>query len=421
MGWKEREAELAAGTSTSPSPGWKAREAELANEFPITDLGEKRQSQMEAAKTFATNIGRGATLGLVKYPAALAQMGVRALTGAPVGTFGENVADVGEFYRQQEAASPTAATAGRVIGGLVPIPGLGPATTVLGTAGRGAVSGGVSGFTEQENLSDALKGAAVGGGVGLVGGTLASAYAKPAEAFVRSRFEQKMAERIEKNAPIVATELKNLQPAFDRITMRAGRSVDPDNVVKYIADYGSKNNPLRKAGIRITEAEVDAAKSYNAALGQVKGADTRIQTAAKMGPAEFYDYAKGSLGYKALQGGQSYLQAAKEMLPGIALGAGAGAGMGMMSGMTPMQGAAMGAGMGGLYELKARGAPFITQAAAAGLSRMAPTGAIPRAVSQTAAQQMATAPTEIEPDEVPDTRSRLQRLADDFRSRNTGQ
>ena len=130
---------------------------------------------------FAASLGRSASLGLSDYLAALGIKGTRAVTGGAPVTFQEALADVRGLTKQMKEESPLTYGAGQVAGALTgpgaaavklikSAPKLG---TITGMAGTGAVTGGVSGFTEDEDLKQAAVGAGLGALTGgVVGGVI---------------------------------------------------------------------------------------------------------------------------------------------------------------------------------------------------------------------------------------------------------
>lgn len=122
---------------------------------------------------YLSNLGESASMGLTKYPAALAIQGTRALTGGAPLTWDEAVHEARLQQNAANAASPTAATLGNLSGNVVN-------AALVGGAGipqlvaRNAATGAVRGFTQNEGLDDAaldtLGGATLGAAGGLVGG-----------------------------------------------------------------------------------------------------------------------------------------------------------------------------------------------------------------------------------------------------------
>jgi hypothetical protein len=389
-----------------------------------TDIGARRQSQMEAAKTFATNVGRGATLGLVKYPAAGLQMGMRALTGAPVGTFGENVADVADFYRQQEQQSPNAALAGQVLGGLAAAPGAGG--TLPAIIGRTALAGGVSGFTEQERLEDALKGAAFGAGAaGLLGGA-GKLTEKTKQKVARNVYINNQLDFAENRKELAMQNAAALRPTVDKViassTMIPGKPIQTEKVLRDIA--------AGRTMVPVTTEEANLAKELlrNNRLSNL--ATKRAAQAETLTGKELYDKVQKSSKYEALRSAKSFAQLTSESIPSITLGSVSGAGLGALMGYDPAVSAGVGAGLGGLYGVKQAFGPVMTKAVGAIAARGTGTGATPETLARAATigtvPQLVREelPNEFEqysvmnqPPEPIDTRTRLQSLADQFRAK----
>lgn len=376
---------------------------EEKSNVPITDVGAKRQSQMKAAKTFMTNIGRGATLGLAKYPAAGVQMGLRALTGASVGTFGENVADVAEFYRQQEQESPQAALAGRIVGGLAATPGGGG--SLAGIVGRTALAGGVSGFTENENLRDAATGAAIGA---LTAGTLGTGSKLIGQ--IVSKAEQRV--------------MKEYKKDWAKLPLSAKKTIKEDiefsKNPSFAADYPSITSPkqLQKA------PTADELKTYY----------------------NFYNRSANEFGLPATPSVSMIRDPAArgtattlKELAGAGSGAGIGALGGTIFGVDPMAAAAF--GLLGQQQLTGYGlGRNIGREAALALGERSLRGQMqPGRVAETLARgtTMAVTPAVVQPQvpnmyeqyleqqsapsiPVEDNRTRLQRLADEARARFQG-
>lgn len=370
----------------------------VKQEIPAIDVGAKRQSQVGAVKSFMTNIGRGATLGLAKYPAAGVQMGLRALTGAPVGSFRENVADVAEFYRQQEQENPQAALAGRIVGGLAAAPGVGG--TLPAMIGRTALAGGVSGFTEEEKLTDAAKGALIGAATA---GTL-GAGSKLVTPVVR-KAEQRV--------------MKEYKKDWSKLPLSAKKTIKEDiefsKNPSFTAEYPSITSPkqLQKA------PTADELKNYYSFYNR--------------SAAEFGLPPTPSVSMIREPAARGTATTLKELV-GAGSGAGIGALGGTIFGVDPMAAAAL--GMLGQQQLTGYGlGRNIGREAALALGERSLRGQMqPGRVAETLARgtTMATVPAVIEqpiPEElqqfapaapVEDNRSRLQRLADEARARLQG-
>lgn len=157
---------------------------------PRAPAPEKSMAQtvLDPIQSFLRSTGQAASLGLAQYPAALGIQATRAVTGGAPLSFGEALQEVKQQNRQFQQENPTASTLGQ-LAGIVPTVFTGgaaaggiplvrsltvgaPSTSMAAMTGRGALYGGVQGFTENESLTDAGAGAILGGALS---GTLGTA------------------------------------------------------------------------------------------------------------------------------------------------------------------------------------------------------------------------------------------------------
>lgn len=396
---------------------------------------KQETSKLGAAAAFVRSMGRETTAGLTDYPAAALMAGVRRAQGLPF-DYQEALRDVRGQTREIQELYPTASTAGRLTGGV--LGSVGPGGSVARVAARSAALGGVSGFTGREGMEgavgDVATGAAIGGGLGLLGGAVGRAYASPAETFVRNAYKENQREFASKYATKATQNMEKLDKVVNRVRstsvaptptqaapfIQAQKARTTDDIINDIA-----NNTV--SGVKLSPKDVKLAKDYQANTRIAMQAEQRAELADVLSGPDLYSLAGKSLKFEGGRAGTSYMQTAKEMLPNIALGAAGGAGMGLMSGVGPATGAAMGAGLGGMYELKARGAGVIPKLGAAALARVAPSGAGAE-LGARMATRYGVEPVEPEVDYsipaeqyVPQApQPRLLRLAEEFRARMGG-
>lgn len=393
-----------------------------------------------AVGSFLRSMGRETTAGLTDYPAAALMAGVRRLQGLPF-DYREALRDVRGQTAQAQQEYPVASTTGKLTGAV--LGSLGGPKNLAFQVGRQAVTGGVSGFTGNEGFEnvgrDVGTGAAIGGGLGLLGGAVGQA-ARPLTNLVRNQYAARQGEVFIDYANKMRESAQKLEPTLNRVvnalppakTTKAAdyfqriKNTNPEAVIDDIAKFGDKTraNAARDAGFTFTPKEIADAKAFTRARGVLESTTNKLETAQGLSGPELFDYARGGLGFGALRTGQAYLRSAKEMLPGIALGGAGGATLGAVTSVGPVAGAAMGAGLAGLNELRTMAIPVAARAAAAGAAQLPGAGRVGAGV----ATRYGAEPIEPEIDySVPadqyvpqQTQPRLLRLAEEFRARMGG-
>lgn len=330
----------------------------------------------------AQGIGRGVTFGLTNYPAAAVQMGVRALTGGggPENTYAANLADIearNAALRKESTAFKTGEIAGGMLGGGT----VGVGRGFLGTLARQTGLGALSGFNQEtlptEPYQDPLSRTLVGAGTGAVGGTIvgaAGALAKAPENFVKKQFinyqetraAQALQKALQKDPKLIETArsqlVANLDSQINAISgMKASQAIPQINAL---------NRAKREALVATDDVIMDKilkneirnlrVPAASADLRSVKGANTRISNVENKEGQELMNYVKGALSKESSKERTEFVDMAKSMLPGIAVGGMSGAGLGaIMSAGNPEQAlanmysmGALGAGAGGAYALR---------------------------------------------------------------------
>lgn len=126
----------------------------------------------ESGTAFLTGLGQGTTFGLGQYGGALGVQGLRALTGGAPVSYGQALDIVRQQQRELQQQYPVAYGAGAVTGAVAPA-ALVPARTALQAFAYPTVTGAISGAASSEELSQvpgrAAAGAAIGGTIGLLG------------------------------------------------------------------------------------------------------------------------------------------------------------------------------------------------------------------------------------------------------------
>ena len=127
----------------------------------------------------AIGFSSGATLGLSKYPAVVTAWALDNAKGLmknyPGMTFQEALKLTNDELEATRQTNPKSYIAGNVAGTVLNAATTGGATaTVPQLMTRGAIQGGVSGFTNKEDLGEAAQGAAFGGALGLAAGGVTS-------------------------------------------------------------------------------------------------------------------------------------------------------------------------------------------------------------------------------------------------------
>ena len=321
-------------------------------------------------------VGEGVSIGLTRYPAARALQATRFATEGESIPYEEALRIVREQEAQAEQETPVATYGGRLVGTLL---GSGGAPvgqtlgrTLLSAAGRGAVQGGVSGFTSQEGMEDVAKqvglGALTGGvlsgaGAGLsrsVAGMAVNATKKELDATARAAAErlnqipdvQKQALDAKLGDLVGKGGIKSKEGALERLHM----SLSGSKVGKSLP----KKQREQFFEIRDEYASIipDAYKAF-AAPRAIQTMQTDVQkglnAAKKVLPTSLKE---------------STISTAKDILttsvPGAIGGAGLGAAYGALSpDQTVTQGALLGAGAGGLWEAKTKLGALLPKAAIA--------------------------------------------------------
>lgn len=270
--------------------------------FPKPKLGV-----MDYVSSGLQGLGRGATVGLSDYPAALVMMGQRALTGGPKMGYQQTLADIRATREQQPEQLRQAYRVGEIGGGL--ISSAGGVGSLAQLMGRTALLGGVSGFTSQPGMENVARDVATGAGLGALAGTLGYGVQRIGQTqvvpYVRNRAIEAQEENIVRAQQAMAETLAKLQ-------------------------RGS-----------ITEATAN--RLLGGRRGVITQANRKIDTLAGSEDQAVLDAAKSALKYGAIRDIRELGGMMATGAPAAVLGGTIGAGTGYMMGMDPVTLATMGA------------------------------------------------------------------------------
>jgi hypothetical protein len=291
----------------------------------LSELGDN-------AAAATRGFGKSATLGLIQYP----QAGLMKLVNG--GTFKDNLANLREDEAQVAAAHPIPYGAGSLAGTALTAAGTGGGG-LIGMAGRGAIQGGVSGFTQNEDFGDAAAGAGLGAVLGGAGRAVDYGKAR----FVRSQLtkhysgaaaeaQAKMSDLIVKRAQLQAAkataaspaELAQIEQGIGQVTQGIGQArgqlkqLKPklntanngtEEEMMNLAAGSGLHSPLINSTLKNTTAQFAGASGLGAVLGG--------GSAALMGN----DPVKGAMAGAGLFGSASVLPGKAAMLARVPLGA----------------------------------------------------------------------------------------------------
>jgi hypothetical protein len=308
-------------------------------------LDELKLNAQAATRGFA----KSATLGLVQYP----QAGLKQLVNG--GTFGENLSDLRAEEAQLAADHPVPYQGGSAAGTLLQAAGTGGGG-LLGMVGRGAIQGGVSGFTQNEDLGDAAAGAGVGAGLG----ALARGVDIGKNMFLRGQMKSHY------SGIVGAQEQRIADLAIQRSQLQAARA--------------TTSSPKELAQID------QSLRTINQRLGGAKGVLTQAKpklSIAKNGDEQAMLDLAGEKGASALAH-SAINNAGLNLAAGGALGGVLGGAGAAFTGSDPVKGALYGAGLLGAGSL-IKGKAALLASAPRGLTETAARGAtavaVPRLVA----------------------------------------
>lgn len=323
-------------TKTGVRRGGTARELQMARamgqQVPFTPAAQPEDS---SGASFMTGVGRSASLGTSDYLAALALMGTRSATGGAPITFQDALADVRTMNEQLREQSPIAYGAGQVVGSLggpgavamqavKRAPALG---TIAGMTGTGAVTGGISGFTENEDLAQAAAGAGLGA---LTGGTVGAAF-QGTKRLIDKAARESAARSVEK---LLTSKQAGNREALENLFGRTDK------------EFRNEGTTVFKEGKNL----VDALRRGDLTARSIP---EFVQVARQLEQKSFPEHLI-NIGESGLRGGA---------------GAGVGLGLSALSGGVIPPGLAM-AGIG-LYGAKEAGGRMVIDAARTGISKLA--------------------------------------------------
>lgn len=277
---------------------------------PSFDQAQLYQSGRSKPISGLTGLAKGATLGLSKYVTAgeayLADNARALMKGNPGMTWDQALQYTKQEMDAHAQNNPGAFYGGQAAGTVLNAAATGGAT-VPQLMARGAIQGGVSGFSDNENLKDAATGAVIGGATGGAVGTIA----KGASA-VKNAAVDKLYPYAEKYlGKGLTTVYKPFQDKVEELAVKYGINPGAENAYKMLGSVATSGE----------KAELNALATKAANTSPVKA--MAVQNAK--------DFASG-----AFHGGAT------------------GAALSAMTGGDPVTGAIYGAGLGGGGKMLAR-------------------------------------------------------------------
>lgn len=249
----------------------------------VAKTAEKSLAQtiLDPIQAYLRGTGQAATAGLAQYPAALGIQATRAVTGGAPLTFGEALQEVKSQNRQFQQEYPTAymlgqlsgitptiATGGAAAGGIPLVRSLAvgaPSTSIPAMAARGAMYGGVQGFTENEALSDAAAGATLGAALS---GTLGTAgrYATSKLGELGEKSAVKRVQQAFEKDPALKEKLKSRLNKRDLTSEELKEPLSEKEVRKFLRLLGQEpEGPTKELVDRMLSSERLAQETAKAA------------------------------------------------------------------------------------------------------------------------------------------------------------
>ena len=334
---------------------------------------EKQQRKEAVAPQRAAIIGagQGYTAGLVKYPVAgVAMLADRVIN--PTATNPLSWEDAKKYYTEeiQQTAqnNPKSYMVGEIGGAVLsplaragsPAVGTSVASRVAGGTLSGATYGGVSGYTQNEDLGDAAQGAAFGGVAGAFGAAIPTALAAGKNALVKTE--------IVKNARVMIEKAENtIKDLFVRMPDRLKGLTDAQLEAGLSAPTRTgtalKAADAHSAVPKLSEGEKDLVSQYLQAVQQ-KTIGMDLLTKPLRSPLPGTSQIANETG--VLADSPTFLQAmgrtVSSTVPGAIGGAVTGAGLGAADAVIhgtdilggAETGALYGAGVGGFGSFKAQ-------------------------------------------------------------------
>ena len=391
---------------------------------PVTAKpAEPDRSAVSQALTFAQETGRGVTAGAIKYPAAALMKVFDQAVGDGKMTWADAFDALKGQHTENMKDRPGAAIAGNILGGGT-LAYLSGGTSLPGMVASNAVQGAVSGFTEDEKLSDAALGAGTGAVLGAAGKVVGNLAGAAGESIARSNIVGKVRDLISKED---FSALKGIfgegTPAqlMERaktyaLSMEKGKmSVDQVTREPIEAMYaGIKELPVNGRTMKAMDdlAKKNGFKDYHEFSSQNQGIGKPLTRPVELPlrPRDFSNqsgvpvadvFAKSSANDYWKLAASTMTDTAKNTLYGFGLGGMGQVAMGDKSPIDPIKAAGIGAAYGASKALAGKAARDMITKAVVNESNPISSGVVSSAATQ------ALVP--------PVVRSRLGALADDFK------
>lgn len=284
---------------------------------------------LDELMTGVQGVGRGVTAGLTDYPAAALNMAVNG------GDYKDSLKDIRTNNERMAQENPYSWNGGNVIGGLTQA-GLTGGAGLARMVGTGAATGAVSGFTENDDVMEALKGAGLGAALGGAGRGLERIRAYAVKKGLVNTFENTI-----KDAKALRDKLIFERPVYQEAVKAA--QANRGSAIGLAAREKAKNE-LRQASTALAE--------HNEKIGGAFGNITQTQgKLAALKTASPDDVLKSAYGSSITAPAPLLNRAFKEGTSNngfqtAGLGALMGAGGALATGHDPIHGALIG-GLGG--------------------------------------------------------------------------
>lgn len=290
-------------------------------------------------------VGAGASLGAIRYPAALSMVGIDKLIGEGKLSYREALA----LIREQDRADMEEHKGARLAGEIAGTIGSSLATGgggLLAQAAKAGATGAISGFTANEGMenagTDTLRGAALGSTLGALGAGVQKVQAGAAKyPYVQSKREviaegEKAVQRLSEPDNALMKFIKRNIPPKDR----------PRNAQEMAELLTKLRSTNTNAGLK-KDMPPEVLEELQVITRGI-ASKQRLDTLAKATPEQAIRQVRNPDLSDLKQYGLETYRMAREMAPTVAAGAGAGGALGYFTDKDPVESAQIGAAAVGI-------------------------------------------------------------------------